>query len=233
MAFPSEHPVTAWLVEHVSDVLTKYLVGADGHSAYERLFGKQAREEGLEFGERVLYRKRRGGDMNVVLDGRWEPVIWLGRRWGSGTHRVHANGKVIDVRSVQRRPALERWSATELAAVRATPWRTSPGPAGEDEELVVLQPLPRAEGAAVPAARPDLGVPRRVYIRKAAAAALCVRAPPAQASPTSRCAANVLSAPCAMPVTSASPRPRRAQPPAPRSQHPPRCQQQRPLQQHQ
>jgi hypothetical protein len=38
--------VTAWLVEHVSDVLTKYLVGADGHSAYERLFGKQAREEG-------------------------------------------------------------------------------------------------------------------------------------------------------------------------------------------
>ena len=50
VAFPSEHPVTAWLVEHVSDVLTKYLVGADGHSAYERLFGKQAREEGLEFG---------------------------------------------------------------------------------------------------------------------------------------------------------------------------------------
>ena len=116
--------MTAWLVEHVSDVLSKYLVGADGHSAYERLFGKQAREEGLEFGERVLYRKRRGQDMNVVLDGRWEPGIWLGRRWGSGTHRVHANGKVIDVRSVQRRPVLERWVAAELAAIRATPWRT-------------------------------------------------------------------------------------------------------------
>ena len=50
-----EQPVTAWLVEHVSDVLSKYLVGADGHTAYERLFGKQAREEGLEFGEQVLF----------------------------------------------------------------------------------------------------------------------------------------------------------------------------------
>ena len=160
--FPSEHPVTAWLVEHVSDVLSKYLVGADGHTAYERLFGKQAREEGLEFGEQVLFRKRRAQDMNVVLDGRWEPGIWLGRRWGSGTHRVHAHGKVVDVRAVQRRPAPERWAAAELAAVRATPWRTDPGPAAEGEELVVLQPLPRPDGAAVPAARPDLGVPRRV-----------------------------------------------------------------------
>ena len=37
VVFPCEHPVTAWLAEHVSDVLTKYLVGADGHTAYERL----------------------------------------------------------------------------------------------------------------------------------------------------------------------------------------------------
>ena len=82
MTLPSGHPVTAWLVEHVADVLTKHLVGSDGHTAYERLFGKQAREEGLEFGEQVLYRKRRAQDMNVVLDGRLEPGTWLGRRWG-------------------------------------------------------------------------------------------------------------------------------------------------------
>ena len=50
---PTDHPVMTWLVEHVSDVLSKYLLGADGHSAYERLFGKPVREEGLEFGERV------------------------------------------------------------------------------------------------------------------------------------------------------------------------------------
>ena len=40
VVFPSEHPVTAWLVEHASDVLSKYLVGSDGHTAFERLLGK-------------------------------------------------------------------------------------------------------------------------------------------------------------------------------------------------
>jgi hypothetical protein len=163
VTLPSGHPVTAWLVEHVADVLTKYLVGSDGHTAYERLFGKQAREEGLEFGEQVLFRKRRAQDMNVVLDGRWELGTWLGRRWGSSVHRVHAHGKVIEVRAVQRRPAPERWVAAELAAVRATPWLADPGPEADGAEPAVLQPLPRPAGDAGPAAaRPDIGVPRRV-----------------------------------------------------------------------
>jgi hypothetical protein len=165
---PTDHPVIAWLVEHVADIMSKYLLGADGHSAYERLFGKPVREEGLEFGERVLYHKRHAQDRNVVLDGRWAPGLWLGRRWGTGTHRVLVDSKVIDVRAVQRVPAVERWSAGELAAIRATPWRTDPGPADNGAELVVLQPRPGPDDAAVPpAARPDIGVPRHVYIRKA------------------------------------------------------------------
>ena len=35
-----------------------------------RLFGKHVHEEGLEFGERVLWRKHRSNDTNVVLDAR-------------------------------------------------------------------------------------------------------------------------------------------------------------------
>ena len=42
-----------------------------------------------------------------------------GRRWASGAHRVHAGGRVLDVRAVQRRPATERWQSAELAAIRA------------------------------------------------------------------------------------------------------------------
>ena len=43
-----------WLVECVADLVTKYMQGADGRTGYERLFGKQVHEEGLEFGERVM-----------------------------------------------------------------------------------------------------------------------------------------------------------------------------------
>jgi hypothetical protein len=65
---PSKHPLITWLVEHAADVVTKYLQASDGRTGYERLYGKQVHEEGLEFGERVHYKKRRGADYNVVLD---------------------------------------------------------------------------------------------------------------------------------------------------------------------
>ena len=64
---PSQHPALTWLVECVADIVTKYLQGADVRTGYERLFGTQVHEEGLEFGERVLWRKHRSDDRNVVL----------------------------------------------------------------------------------------------------------------------------------------------------------------------
>ncbi len=38
--FPSGHPVLTWLVEHVTDIISKYMVGLDGKTGYERLFGR-------------------------------------------------------------------------------------------------------------------------------------------------------------------------------------------------
>ncbi len=64
---PSNHPVMAWLVEHVSDVVTKYMMGVDGKTGYERLFGRPVREEGLEFGETIHWPHRPRKDMHVVL----------------------------------------------------------------------------------------------------------------------------------------------------------------------
>eukprot|EP00974_Lingulodinium_polyedra_P043888 4214184-Lingulodinium_polyedra.AAC.1 len=57
-----------WLVEHVADLVTKYLQGSDGKTGYQRLFGKQVHEEELEFGERVVYKLKPSKDAGVVLD---------------------------------------------------------------------------------------------------------------------------------------------------------------------
>eukprot|EP00969_Alexandrium_andersonii_P103817 4580855-Alexandrium_andersonii.AAC.1 len=48
---PVDHPVMLWLVEHASELLAKHLVGHDGRTALERLFGKPSRGDGCEFGE--------------------------------------------------------------------------------------------------------------------------------------------------------------------------------------
>ena len=54
--FPMDHPVIAWLVMHVADTRTRYYMGRDGKTAYERLKGKRCQALILEFGETVLYR---------------------------------------------------------------------------------------------------------------------------------------------------------------------------------
>ena len=71
-------------------------------------FGKQVHKEGLEFGERVWWRRHRFNDMNVVLDARWAEGVWLGRRWGTTHHLFAVNDEVLEVRAVQRRPLASR-----------------------------------------------------------------------------------------------------------------------------
>ena len=161
---PSKHPILAWLVEHVADTATKYLKGADGRTAYERLFGKHVHEEGLEFGEQVLWRQRASKDMNVLLEARWTVGLWLSRAWGTPHHRIGDSESVWQTRAVQRRPETERWHPDLLGAVRATPWRNPALPLGE-EPAAVLPPLPAEERA--PAHSPDEArrAVKSVYIR--------------------------------------------------------------------
>jgi len=105
---PTHHPVMAWLVEHAGEMLSKYMVGKDGKTGYERLFGKTVKEEIIEFGEQVWYRRRKGESKD--LQSRWLPGTWLGKRWGSIDHLVFAKNEVVEARAVQRRPEAERWS---------------------------------------------------------------------------------------------------------------------------
>ena len=161
---PSKHPLLTWLVEHVADTATKYLRGADGRTAYERLFGKQVHEEGLVFGEQVLWRQRASKDMNVLLEARWTPGLWLGRAWGTPHHRIGDSESIWQARAVQRRPEPERWHPDLLGAIRATPWRNPALPLGE-EPAAVLPPLPAEERAPAPAPDEARRNVKSVYIR--------------------------------------------------------------------
>ena len=87
---PCSHPAFAWLTEHAGDVLSKCLVGKDGKTAYERLYGKPVHEEALGFGEQLWWRPPRVAGYNVLMEPRWRPGVWLGRKWGSPTHIVYS-----------------------------------------------------------------------------------------------------------------------------------------------
>ena len=158
---PSAHPILTWMVECVGGILTKFLRGNDGKTAYQRLCGKSSHEEELEFGGRVMFRPKPRKAMNVLLDGRWLPGVWLGRNWGSTTHRIAMDSRlVVEVRAVRRVPLKERWSINNIQHLICTTWAWTPSEDGIVEHAVIEMPGP---AEAVDRGRPY--APRAVYLR--------------------------------------------------------------------
>ncbi len=104
--------------------------------------------------------------MDGVLDGRWSTGVWLGRKWGGVIQSVYANGKVHEIRGVQRQPREARWRKEALEAIAATPWNREPAAEGELRILPPLAPPAAAQGpAAAEEVREPEYNPRRVFIK--------------------------------------------------------------------
>ena len=58
----------------------------------------------------------------------------MGRPWGSPVHLIFADGRVHEIRSIQRRPLLDRWNRAAVEAVCVFPW-SSAGAAEQPVEI--------------------------------------------------------------------------------------------------
>ena len=133
-----KHPVTAWLVEHAADLLSKYQVGNDGKTGYERWKGKPYRSEEIEFGEKVHYRLNLKAKSNrEKLEVRWGEGFYLGRWWRTGEAIIGAAGGTLRAGTVRRVGAHRRWDREGLEKVKGLPWKWDPGEGETHAELKV------------------------------------------------------------------------------------------------
>ena len=67
------HSIWLWIAEHAGFLLTRFEVGRDGKTAYERLKGKSAKVQGIAFAEEILWKRTRAGgplrEINVHVEG--------------------------------------------------------------------------------------------------------------------------------------------------------------------
>ena len=56
---PERHPLLAWMVQGAAEVITRYQVGADGKTAYQRWRGRTGEKKVAIFGEKVMWRPPR------------------------------------------------------------------------------------------------------------------------------------------------------------------------------
>ena len=109
LAVPSNHNILAWLVEFAATLINRYEVGRDGRTPHERLRGKASRLVGLEFGEKVNFRRAPVGSRMAKLDSLWSDGVFLGYRAVSGEIVVGTKDGVYKTRTVKRKPYEHRW----------------------------------------------------------------------------------------------------------------------------
>ena len=96
-----KHALFAWLVEHVADVLNRFVVSADGKTAVQRLKGKSCEQHTLEFGSSCMFRVV-GKVEGSLMAERWFSGIWLGKKMGTEEHLVmKEDGAVVRARAVR------------------------------------------------------------------------------------------------------------------------------------
>ncbi len=121
---PVDHPVLAWLLQHVCLLLNACVRGEDGLTAWARVRGRAFRQQLLGFCEVILYkfpikgpRAQPTGNMGAIGG----EGIFVGYDRQSNTFIVQTENGTVRARSVTRRPESERWSAEGIARITDMP----------------------------------------------------------------------------------------------------------------
>ena len=115
-------------------VLSKYQVGDDGKTGYERWKGKPFHGEEIEFGEKIHYREniKARAEQNK-LEIRWGEGHYLSRWWRTGEAIVGTRAGILRAGIVRR----VGWDRDGLEHVRGLPWQWDPAQGDVHPDLKV------------------------------------------------------------------------------------------------
>ena len=73
-----------WMIRWCAMLYSRYAVGRDGLTAYERRRGRKCAIPAVVFGEKVWYKEMRvNRAWEDKFDSEWRAGIWLGHKWES------------------------------------------------------------------------------------------------------------------------------------------------------
>ena len=133
----ANHPVMTWLIQHSADCISKYHMGEDGKTAYERLKGKRFSRPAVEFGEKIHYKRSVKGQKAHKLDGKWSEGFFLGFYWKTSEAIVGTSDGIKRAGTIRRVGAHRRWDGDGLDGVRGVPWKWDPDAEEVPDKLLV------------------------------------------------------------------------------------------------
>jgi len=102
--------ILLWLVRWAAMAYSRYKIGEDGKTPYERQKGRKCNLEVVPFGELVRYKKLgETSQERKSLESSWSEGVWLGHARGSSESFVGAKDGVVRAWTIRRLPEGERW----------------------------------------------------------------------------------------------------------------------------
>ena len=138
-------PAMQWLVRWAAMLVSKFQVGEDGKTAFERIRGRKCTAPIAEFGERVWFKELEDGrGERAKIESKWHEGIWMGHKSRTGEHIIGTTTGTVKAFTVKRRAPEDRWNADEINAVKGTPGRPKPGK--RDSRIPVRIRMPETTG---------------------------------------------------------------------------------------
>ena len=161
------HPILSWLARHGNFLMSRYRLGQDGRTAYEKLKGKKWKRAMVTFGEKVWFRPLKSytaGESDLAQQlkvGRY-----VGTHGRNGDVLIMTPDGVWKGGSVKRTPLESRWDDEDFAKLKGAPWNLRPKAVEDVDSLPVRIELPPAEGRLTPEAITRDGGPRNLYVTR-------------------------------------------------------------------
>ena len=123
-------PIMAWMIRWAGELISKYAVGDDGKTAYERIRGEPCMVPVMPFGETVVYFPLRIAKHNKGEASRQQGV-WLGTIERTEETLIGTTQGVVKCRIVHRLPEGERWNPRLVTEMQGVPWELVFGRQGQ------------------------------------------------------------------------------------------------------
>ena len=120
-------PILQWLIRRAAMAYSRYKLGDDGKTAYERQKGRKCCLEVMPFGEVVRYKQLgETSQERKSLETSWFEGVWLGHARGSSEALVGTKEGVVRAWTIRRMTEEERWDAESITEMQGTPAQPNP-----------------------------------------------------------------------------------------------------------
>ena len=125
------NPILQWLIVGAASIISRYAVGSDGKTAYERVRNRKCSKAVAVTGEVVHFREVRGEGRTRKSEVQWRKGVWLGVDPRAGETLIGTSEGVLRAHAIRRVRDEEKWDKAVVDALQGTLEHPVPGVNGD------------------------------------------------------------------------------------------------------